>query len=90
MYLYPKPNPSGYTIYYKSGCIFCKNSKEILKSETGTKMINCDEFLIENKDKFLLFMKCIIGYEYRYMPMIFKDNQFIGGYTDLMNYLSID
>jgi len=89
MYLYPKPNPSGYTIYYKSGCIFCQKTKDLLKSETDVKMINCDQILIEDKEKFMLFMKYIIGYEYKYMPMIFKDNQFIGGYNDLVQHLCV-
>jgi len=48
--------------------------------------VNCDEFLLENKEEFLNLMKSLIGYEYRTFPMIFKSGRFIGGYTKTQEF----
>jgi glutaredoxin len=48
--------------------------------------VNCDEFLLENKEEFLNLMKSLIGYEYKTFPMIFKDGRFIGGYNKTKDF----
>ena len=76
------PSNDSYTIYSKSGCPSCTKAKELLKFEKVT-IIDCDEYLIEDKQGFLEYMQNLIGKEYKTFPMIFKDGVFIGGFTDL-------
>ena len=79
---YEPPASKNYTIYSKSGCPSCSKAKTLLKDEEVL-LIDCDEFLIEDKEDFLEYMMTIIGKEYRMFPMIFKDGIFIGGFSDL-------
>jgi glutaredoxin len=44
--------------------------------------------LIEDKDKFLLFIKERSKIDYRTFPMVFKDGKFIGGFDDTQKYLN--
>ena len=44
--------------------------------------VDCDEFLLENKEDFLIEMKNMIGREYKTFPMIFKNGIFLGGYME--------
>ena len=79
----PHPASNSYTIYSKSGCIYCTKAKELLQNEHIPPLfVNCDKFLLENKEEFLNQMKPLIGREYRTFPMIFKNGIFVGGYTE--------
>lgn len=78
----PRPASDTYTIYSKSGCLYCTKAKDLLQNERVPPLyVNCDEFLLENKQEFLNLMKSLIGYEYKTFPMIFKNGIFIGGYA---------
>ena len=44
--------------------------------------VSCDEFLIEDKEGFLTFIKERANKEYRTFPMVFKDGKFIGGFDE--------
>ena len=79
--IYELPAEQGYTIYTKSQCSYCVKSKTLLKSEPFT-MIDCDEYIIEDKEAFLEFMERLIGKSYRTFPIIFHDGKFLGGYAD--------
>jgi hypothetical protein len=57
---YELPSEQGYTIYTKSQCSFCVKSKTLLKAEPFT-MIDCDEYVIEDKESFLKFIENLIG-----------------------------
>jgi glutaredoxin len=84
-----EPNTKCYTIYSKSGCINCVKVKQLLKdSNTIFEVIDCDEYLIENKEEFLDFMKQLIGYEYRMFPMVFESGKFIGGFNETNKYVT--
>ena len=72
-----------YTIFTKSKCIYCDKAKELLSNEKIT-IINCDDFINENKELFLEIMADIIGLRYNTFPMIFKNEKFIGGYSELL------
>jgi glutaredoxin len=49
-----EPKPIGFTIYSKSGCPNCTRIKKILTENNETFVeINCDEYLIEDKESFL-------------------------------------
>ena len=79
----PHPASNSYTIYSKSGCIYCTKAKELLQNEKPKLLyLDCDKFLLENKEEFLNQMKNLIGREYRTFPMIFKNGIFVGGYTE--------
>jgi glutaredoxin len=82
---YELPEEEGYTIYTKSQCGFCKKAKDLLKAEPFT-LIDCDEYLIEDKDAFLVFIENLIGKSYRTFPMIFHNGKFLGGYSETKTY----
>jgi hypothetical protein len=52
-----KPLDIGFTIYTKSGCSFCINLKKLLIEKCIFFFeIDCDNYLIENKEEFLSFI----------------------------------
>ena len=80
-----KPLDEGYTIYSKSGCMYCNKVKQMLTEKKKFFVeVNCDDFLIEDKNKasFLLFISEIAKKEYKTFPMIFYNGDFIGGYNE--------
>lgn len=80
---YELPSKENYTIYSKSGCGYCIKAKQLLINES-IEVVDCDEYLIEDKPAFLEFMKGLIGQEYKTFPMIFdKRGTFIGGFKEL-------
>lgn len=90
--IYPKPLSNGYTIYTKSNCIYCIKAKKLLenmKIKDNKKIINCDDYLKNDKDDFMSFIEYLIGKKYLFMPIIFKNGKFIGGYNDLVLLLSL-
>ena len=83
----PRPASTSYTIYSKSGCLYCTKARVLLQNEQVPPLyVDCDEFLLENKEEFLNLMKSLIGYEYRTFPMIFKNGRFIGGYAKTQEF----
>ena len=51
------PNTSGFTVYGKTGCSYCTKVKSLLTSyEQEFVYVNCDEYLVNDKDAFLEFM----------------------------------
>ena len=85
---YPQPNSNTFTIYTKSGCLYCHKVKQLLddnyKSYTT---IHCDEYLRDNRDNFLLFLKEITGKDCKTFPIVFHNEKYIGGYIDTVAYL---
>ena len=85
---YEKPSESMYTIYSKSGCTYCvKVKKLLLEKKLAFDMIDCDDYLIENKEDFLAYIKEVAGREYRTFPMVFRCGEFIGGFTETKQLL---
>lgn len=80
---YIKPATNGYTIYTKSGCPNCVKIKKYL-CECGAEMlvVNCDEYIIENKQEFLQFIAQCAEKEIKLFPMVFFNTEFIGGYAE--------
>ena len=88
MELFPQPKKSEFTIYSKSGCPNCLKSKQLLKDKHYSfSVIDCDEFLIENKPLFLSFIEKIAKKEVKMFPMIFDCNKYVGGYNELVSYI---
>jgi len=85
---FEEPAKSGFTVYSKSGCINCNKVKSLLKEKNLIfSVIDCDEYIIENKEDFLLFIKEKANREYKMFPMVFYDGSFIGGYSDTQEYI---
>lgn len=88
--LFQNPSDTSYTIYTKSGCPYCVKAKKLLEKEKekdAVLIIDCDDYLIENKELFLDFIKeKNHGKEMRTFPIIFYKNQLIGGYTELVPF----
>jgi glutaredoxin len=83
------PSKNEYTVYSKSGCPNCTKVKELLLSKNMPfTVIDCDNYLIERKAEFLLFIQELTNREWKTFPMVFiSDRQFIGGFTDTRIYL---
>jgi glutaredoxin 3 len=85
---FEKPSETMYTIYSKSGCVYCVKVKKLLQEKNfAFDMIDCDDYLIENKEEFLEYIKEVAGREYKTFPMVFRCGKFIGGFTDTKQLL---
>jgi glutaredoxin len=85
---FEEPSSSGYTIYSKSGCVYCNKSKHELNLHNLVPVVvDCDEYLLEDRAGFLEFIKSKAGKDYRSFPMIFYNGQFIGGYVELKSQM---
>jgi glutaredoxin 3 len=82
------PSEFGFTIYSKSGCPNCIKVKKLLKDNNiNFNLINSDEYIIEDKDFFINFIKEISNTEVKTFPIIFYDKKFIGGYGETIKYV---
>ena len=85
---FEKPLESGFTIYSKSGCPNCLKSKTLLNSKhLLVKVINCDEYILEDKDSFLSFITSLSNTEVKLFPIIFYDGKFVGGYIETVGFV---
>ena len=83
-----KPAESGFTIYSKSGCPNCTRIKKILSEKKLTFVeVNCDEYLIDDKEFFLSFIKNLAQKESKVFPMIFNNGTFIGSFNETQQFL---
>jgi len=74
------PEKNGFTVYSKSGCLNCSLVKKLIKEKHFLfQDVNCDEYLFENKEDFLFFIKSIAKVEYKMFPIVFYEGNFIGG-----------
>ncbi len=80
-----------WTILTKSNCSHCIKAKNLLRNEILVTIVNCDSFLTNefDKSKFLQHIKNNIGYLYNTFPMIFLNDNFIGGCSDLEKFLDV-
>ena len=52
------PDSKGFTVYSKSGCPNCNIVKQFIKEKHFfLREINCDEYILEDKAEFLLFIE---------------------------------
>ena len=80
---YVPPSMMSYTIYTKTGCSYCIKAKEMLKNENVT-IVDCDEYLSNDKEKFLLWVEEQTGgIKYRTFPIIFNNKKFVGGFAEV-------
>jgi glutaredoxin len=84
---YIEPALNNYTIYTKSGCSNCTKVKKFIESENEKPLIiDCDEWLIEDKPAFLEFIREKAGKECKTFPMVFYNKEFIGGFDETKVY----
>ena len=86
---YQEPFENSFTIYTKSGCKFCTEVKKLLKQRNiFFQLIDCDDYILENKSDFLEFIQKITKQEIKTFPMVFNEKkEFIGGYIDTEKHL---
>lgn len=85
---FEKPALSGYTIYSKSGCILCNKVKEQLKLKGHDfTVIDCDEYLIEDRDGFVAFIDSCAQKQTGGFPKVFHDGVFIGSFAETKKYI---
>ncbi len=85
---FEKPYKCGFTIYSKSGCPNCLKVKALLKDKNLIfNIVDCDEYLIEDKENFLLFIEDLTKKTCRVFPLVFNDEIFIGGYNETKEYI---
>ena len=78
-----EPETNKFTIYSKSGCPNCIKVKRFLQENNILfTNIDCDEYLLENKEEFLQFIQNLAQKECRLFPMFFDNQQFIVGYSE--------
>ena len=84
-----EPLKTGFTIYSKSGCSFCTKVKKLLiEKNSNFVVIDCDEYIIEDKENFLLFIKERANKEYKTFPMVFNNGVFVGGFNETQEYFN--
>lgn len=82
---FQSPIIDGFTIYTKSGCLMCTKAKDLLQSRSlPYTMIDCDEYLLDDREGFLLFMKNLANKDVLMFPMICYNGCFVGGYKEMI------
>ena len=82
------PSNDKFTIYSKTGCINCRKVKDFLKTNKQTFIeIDCDDYLLENKEFFLSFIKNCTKKDCKIFPMVFYNGEFIGGFDECKLYV---
>lgn len=84
----PEPTQKGFTIYSKSGCPNCTSLKNLITEKNFLfTEINCDEYILENKDDFLKFIENKAETSYKTFPMVFYNKKFVGGLTHTKDFI---
>jgi len=74
-----------WTIYTKEGCPYCKNAKELLRNNG----YNFKETIVTQRNMSRIYSKIDSQTDsYRYFPVIFLNDKFIGGYSELSKIFS--
>jgi glutaredoxin len=87
-----EPSKNGVTVYSKSGCHNCINVKNLLNhykkthSDIEFNIVDCDEYLIEDKVGFLSFIQNKANEERKIFPIVFINEKLIGGFTETKKY----
>jgi glutaredoxin len=82
------PASKDFTIYSKSSCINCRKIKDFLKlNKQSYIVIDCDDYLFEDKEFFLSFIKNYTKCDCKLFPIVFHNGQYIGGYDETTKYV---
>jgi len=85
---FPKPLLKGFTVYGANYCEYCQKAKSWCYENNVTFLyVNIYDFINENeKDKLFSYFGDIIS-NHKTIPIIFCDDKFIGGWTDMSNFV---
>ena len=82
------PNETGFTIYSKSGCPNCTNVKKMLQeNKISYTIVHCDDYLIEERDNFLVFIQNLSEKEIKVFPIVFFDGKIVGGFKETKQHI---
>jgi glutaredoxin len=82
------PDSTSFTVYSKSGCPHCTTVKKFIKDKHFfLNEVNCDEYLLENKEEFLKFIEELAETSYKTFPMVFYKGKFVGGLTETIDLI---
>ena len=72
-----------YTVFSKNNCSYCVRAIDLIRSNNFQVVVK----KIDESDEFFAEMRKLAP-TMRTMPVIMKDDQLIGGYSDLLNLLN--
>jgi len=82
------PKKTGFVIYSKNECIFCSKVKMMLEEcSLDFNEIKCDKYILDDKSSFLSFMSEISMKIINTFPIVFYNNNFIGGYNETAKFV---
>ena len=85
---FENPSNNNFTVYSKSGCPNCSKVKTLLKEKNFIfNVIDCDEYLLEDKEKFLEFIEKLTSNPCRIFPIVFFNGIFVGSYIETQEYI---
>jgi len=85
---FTSPNTTNFTVYTKSGCPKCTTVKNLIKNKHFLiTEINCDEYILEDKDLFLKFIEELAETKHKTFPMVFYRGKFVGGLTETIDLI---
>jgi len=86
--LFEVPIENKFTIYSKSGCTNCRIVKDLIKkANLDYEIIDCDDYLLENKEEFLQFINSYSNKDWKSFPIVFLNGKFVGGLTETKDLL---
>lgn len=78
-----EPSDKSFTIYSKTNCKYCVLVKSLLDEQKIPFIeINCDDYLAQDKQYFLNFIKEKADRDFKTFPMVFCDGKFVGGFLE--------
>jgi glutaredoxin len=78
-----------FIIYTRLSCPNCDKAKKLLEKEE-TVIFNCDQMLKNDRDEFIKSMELKTRRPFKTFPVIFINDDYLGGYEDLTSYLIFD
>ena len=83
-----EPSKKGFTVYSKSGCPNCLTTKKVIQQNNFFLLeIDCDDYILDNKEEFLNFIENMAETSYKTFPMVFHDGKFIGGASQTNKFI---
>ena len=83
------PIHKGWTVYIYSGCRHSTKIKKLFNLfDLDYNIIDCDDCFTSSRIiEFTNFLKLLCGCEYPEFPLVFKNDEYIGGYKEALDYL---
>jgi len=75
-----------FILYCKLSCPDCIKAKNLLQNEEKI-IINCDNFLEHDRENFIRTMRRKTNQDRIVFPMIFIDDDYLGGINELTDYV---